>query len=264
MVALDELARIAEAAYSKRDRTDAWRRAKTYGGAGSQLAASLWVDPASGVGVLSVRGTASLREALEDLKLLLGFEPGAWRRGRAVVEDARRSLPSGARLYLTGHSIGGAFASALGVEGGLATVTFNAPGMRDVLERSGSTPPGSAPNVLEVRARHDWISRLSGPQLGRVLDVGPGAPCDPSAVGPVAVVRNLAHARRGRGSLWFSIRRTYRAHSMRVLRRHLAPWAGGRDVEALFGRAQRSEGLSGVSTDASTTQSSPWCTQVSV
>ncbi|QDU65747.1 hypothetical protein Pla86_08120 [Planctomycetes bacterium Pla86] len=170
MPSLCELTKLAASAYTDRRTVGRWRRVRDFGRPRDAFRAGLWVRADGAGGVLSVRGTANLASAMEDLKLLLGREPGAWRRGRGAVAASHALV--GRRLLLTGHSLGGAFASALAREAHLRAVTFNAPGMARAL---GISPgPSGSGTILNLCVGDDWIRLLSGPGLGLDLSLGPG------------------------------------------------------------------------------------------
>lgn len=207
---LPELARLANAAYTDRTREGRWLRRRTYGGRGAAFHAVLWGRETEGDGVLAVRGTANLTSAYEAARLLLGREPRAWQRGRPALADAAERVRG--ELLLTGHSLGGAFASALAMEAGLSAICFNAPGMRgvraDLAERRGG---GHVLNVCHV---DDWIWQLSGPGLGVDVSIGDGVARPPVRSGPRGLLDAFRRRRRsGEGYLAF-VRRSLDRHRM--------------------------------------------------
>ncbi|MFT7486178.1 MAG: hypothetical protein ACI9F9_002033 [Candidatus Paceibacteria bacterium] len=165
MVLLGELLRLSAAAYTRKQVSGRWALSQRFERRRG-FVATLWSSTNSDDRVLSVRGTKSVRDGLQDLRLLFGKEPRAWREGRDLLRIVQAQLESSTQLYLTGHSIGGAYASAMGAQSSLQTVTFNAPGMRDALVRSNGHADWleqDFPHVLNVCSSADFIWRLSGP-----------------------------------------------------------------------------------------------------
>ncbi|MCP3920712.1 MAG: hypothetical protein GY711_34735 [bacterium] len=203
MVQLHEMLRLSSVAYTRRERSGAWSRVAEYGDSGFR--AGLWIHASTNDAVLSIRGTAGPGDALQDARLLFGREPRAWRHGRTALDQARREMPARGRLALTGHSIGGAFASALGAEQQVPTVTFNAPGMLEALRRSHADAPCPAwvrpghRQLIDISIRADWIRLLSGPPLGARCLIGPGRSTSLRGAGPRALAETLRHGVRREG-----------------------------------------------------------------
>ena len=219
MATLRDLARLAAAAYTRRTQVGRFRLEP---GAPSALGfrSSVWRDELTDERVLCVRGTADPFDMVQDARLLFGREPRAWRVARDWIERERSSDRS---LVLTGHSLGGAFASALGAEFELPTVTFNAPGMVDALARSFDVLPDwvrpDRANVLNICAAEDWIWRLSGQGLGREhVVLVRGGPPSMRRLGPTGALKALRAARRVHGSLAKSVKNALALHAMEAFR----------------------------------------------
>lgn len=216
MARLSELLELSALAYTRCTETEGWYRDSSTTRPGFHAVA--WVSMETEQTVLSIRGTASARDALQDLRLLFGNEPTAWREGRALVA---RVLERSSRLLLTGHSLGGAYASALGAEYGLPTVTFNAPGMLHALRRAhGERAPewivGEQRHILEVVHADDWIHALSGPALGVRRVVGSTGAAKLRGHGPRALLDKMAEGLRRQGLAF--VRRSLEVHQIPSLR----------------------------------------------
>jgi len=223
MVRFRDMARLAGAVYKRPAHWIGWDHSLTFR-AGRGFYAQLWVQQISGAAVLSIRGTASLGEALQDAALLFGREPRAWRAGRRAVEEARKRIPADGQLHMTGHSIGGAYASAIGARFRIPTVTFNAPGMLEALRRSQAYRTRH-PRWMDRIDRHvlnlciddDWIRHLSGPGLGVNLVLARRSPAPAHfGQGTAGILKALVHGRRGPGGLRGFVQRSLRRHSLRA------------------------------------------------
>lgn len=225
MVVLGELLALSAAAYTQRSRSGRWMLTRRFEGRRG-FVATLWGARDSPHVVLSVRGTKRVVDCVQDIRLLLGREPLAWREGRGLLFEARAQRGPRGRLYLTGHSIGGAYASALGAESGTRTVTFNAPGMRAALRRSGSHDSWLDEqhlSILNVCTNGDFIWRLSGRGLSaRTLVLDERQP--PTRV---AGVRGVVDALRNSGSPGGFVGRALSRHGLRAFSCAGArgPWA---------------------------------------
>ena len=204
-----ELAALAGASYGSRRRCRGWFREAEHAARG--LRARAWRN--DGTLVVTLRGTASLGEAWQDLRLLRKREPAAWKGACPFVGDLARDAD---RVVLVGHSIGGAFAHFLSLEFDLPAVTFNAPGIECI---TGSEPGARITNLC---AHEDWIWRLSGPCLGRTIEVRVADGHRPRTFeGPRGVAAALRQGARRIGYTRF-ILRSLKLHAVDVLRDALA------------------------------------------
>ena len=229
-VTFREFASLSAAAYASRRIVGRFRREEG-APSGPGYRSYLWHEKASGRRVLCIRGTADPFDMLQDLRLLFGYEPRAWRKSREWV--ARQADQAG-DLFVTGHSLGGAFASALGAEFQLPTVTFNAPGMLEALRRSGPVEPAwvraDQANILNFCVAEDWIWRLSGPGLGRVRTFRlTGSSTLNDVRGPVGAARALYRGRRLQRGWIPAIRSALSRHAMDVFRPLIARGEFDRD-----------------------------------
>lgn len=77
------------------------------------------------------KSKAELLKDADDIKMsILKLLPGQLKNARNVYNDYQRMYPN-ANIILTGHSLGGSIAQALGAETGVETVTFSAYGIGD-------------------------------------------------------------------------------------------------------------------------------------
>ena len=134
-----------------------------------------------------IRGTDSngdFGDYLADLQIGLGQVPHqfaeAERNYQTVKRLAGERFLGDYKLYLTGHSLGGGLASMLSAkQGGVPTVTFNAPGMMFSYIRSHTIPliglykfsKLDSSRMLHMRATGDPVSMATGKHMGRVEDV---------------------------------------------------------------------------------------------
>lgn len=150
---------------------------------GPEFAGSAYAGPDS-VGIVAIRGSRELEDwkgANLDIfrsRMPVGQLGGAF----AFFASAHRALERAGcvRYVVTGHSLGGGLAA---IVAGAVTwvpvrgVTFNAPGLADLVDSPGNASLDlrhpNAENVLNFRSSADVISRW-GRHIGRVYDV-PGA-----------------------------------------------------------------------------------------
>jgi len=230
MLELRDYARLARAAYGTRPALGRWRRVAEFGRASSAFRASLWSAPDEEVHVFAVRGTKSIASAWQDVRLLCGFEPRAWRRGERALSSARQQLARGSKatdIVLTGHSLGGAFAIALAQATGLRAVTFNAPGMIGVLGE-----PAAPVRALNLCIHGDWIRQLSGPCAGRALYLGPPRRAAAVVPGPFGIVRELARELRRSRSPFTVATRALQQHGLSAFQSWIDVTGGARDAGA--------------------------------
>ena len=244
MVTFGELYRLTVATYTRRAEVGSWERTREFGSLGSSGRSSLWLERDTGEGVLAFPGTASLADVGQDVALLFGVEPRAWRRGREAVRAASALVGETRPLVLTGHSIGGAFASTLGAELELPTATFNAPGMLDAL-RARTTASWIAPgrpHVVEFGIRADWIRQLSGPTLGRRYLLGPGSKHVPGRpCGPRGMLSAFLAGLTSRGPRF--VRDSLALHAITAFEPYVAAIAGTAPFETRIDDSTRSDSV---------------------
>ena len=232
MIELQDLLRLATYAYTDRERTGSLERVDGHACPWRGFEASVWRDSRSDEHVVAVRGTQGLRDAYQDVLLLSGRDPSGWRAGEELLERLEVRRPPGARLYLTGHSIGGAFAANLAAKHGIPAVTFNAPGTLYALRRhfAGRALPRwvheQHTELVDISIGRDWIRQLSGPVLGARVLVG-NTPVELDGWGPAEMVRELRRGFREQGPSF--VRRSLRRHAVTAFRDFLVdediPWS---------------------------------------
>ena len=141
--------------------------------------------------VLGIRGTDfdlnDKSDFVSDVQIAFSRSPGQLQEATAAYNLAKslanKEVGRDYTLYLTGHSLGGGLASLLSAKnGGLPTVTFNSPGMKNTYIGGWWIPVVSLWNaynlsyvkktrMLHIRATGDVVSKLTGPHIGTEEDV---------------------------------------------------------------------------------------------
>lgn len=129
--------------------------------------------------VVAFRGTQSGADWRGNIQQGLGIRTDYYNRALEIGE--RLVVPNGARVTLTGHSLGGGLASAAATAGELDATTFNAAGLSDTTisdARAIASADGQleVPDISAYYVRGDLLSalqdggdRMIGALLGGVL-----------------------------------------------------------------------------------------------
>ncbi|MCF6235296.1 MAG: DUF2974 domain-containing protein [Gammaproteobacteria bacterium] len=189
MASIRDLAKFsAMAYYSNQIRYGDWAKVDRSGDeSGLGFSASLFLNVELNEAVLAFRGTDG--NAGDKSDFLANAEIAIRRRPHQLLDaekaytkalDIAGRLQSPYTLYLTGHSLGGALASLLSADnGGLPTVTFNSPGMRNVfvsgkfysniltLLNMYDLASVKKDKMLHIRSTGDVISRMTGSHIGK-------------------------------------------------------------------------------------------------
>ena len=193
MASIRDLAKFsAMAYYSNQTRYGDWEKIDRSGDeSGLGFSASLFLNVELNEAALAFRGTDGNVGDKSDF--LANTELAIRRRPRQLFDaeeaytrtlDIAGRLQSNYTLYLTGHSLGDALASLLSADhGGLPTVTFNSPGMRNVfvsgkfystiltLWNTYHLASVKKDKMLHIRSTGDLISRMTGRHIGKRADV---------------------------------------------------------------------------------------------
>jgi hypothetical protein len=117
--------------------------------------------------VVSFRGTDGPRDVTPDLQIAFGQNlPNQYSNAQSFydevlqqAEEDNYGVPS-----ITGHSLGGGLAQLVGAVTGATTYTFNAPGVKSLLDNLG-LPQGDYNNINNYNATYDPASEV-GNQIG--------------------------------------------------------------------------------------------------
>jgi len=148
------------------------------------LFAAAYLDTETGQLVLAFRGDDALRDLFTNLSFVASTGDTLFNRALALVDEARKLAaerygvaPPDAAVTLTGHGVGGGFASLVSVATGLQAATFNAVGISGLLsafeERFGPLAPDFASRISNYVAQGDETYALprGTSQVGQVIDV---------------------------------------------------------------------------------------------
>ena len=126
----------------------------------------------SGHVYLAVRGSASVRDVQESLKVFLGHEPASRMAflERYIEETCQQELSEG-RLAVGGHSLGGLVALSSAARWNLPALVQNAPGWM-----TNPPPPERLRKVLEIRTGRDVIGDWGHPIPRQVVLQSPETP----------------------------------------------------------------------------------------
>lgn len=148
------------------------------------LFAAAYLDQSTGRLVLAFRGDDLLRGLFTNLSFITGTGDTLFNRALALLDEARALAAErlGAPLAddavtLTGHGVGGGFASLVSVATGLQATTFNGVRIGALLsafeERFGALAPDFAGRILNYVAQGDETYTLprGASHVGQIVDV---------------------------------------------------------------------------------------------
>jgi hypothetical protein len=98
----------------------------------------------SGIYYLAFRGTEDFfgpNDGRANVAQGFGFQTSQYDQAVALARDVKKNLPHGARLILTGHSLGGGLATAAAYATGAEAITFNAASVNAYYQSQGQ--PGN-------------------------------------------------------------------------------------------------------------------------
>ncbi len=186
-----ELAKLSSHVYSDQGgsvtpHTDSggdWVCVRRFGPAGTDVPFDATVGPGFAAAVyqraldnelaFAIRGTNDVKDLLIDDAMIAGqLNAEQMHVARAAFARARAAYPS-ARMYLTGHSLGGGIAMLLAAENpDLAAVTFNAPTMNGLAMRpSDLLAPGFHTLARSLAAVPSLRLAMPSPPLAFAFDV---------------------------------------------------------------------------------------------
>lgn len=161
MASMMTYARMADAVYADDPAVDGWTRV------GFDATRGSLTDPFQGAAfrrgnevVFAFKGTSSAGDAVTDAKLGVGMNTHQYARAGEFVS---RTPVEGARVSLTGHSLGGAIAQIIGNRHRLAFVTFNAPGVGLVSRNVGEVAATLGLGTAALRSAGAAISAIRHP-----------------------------------------------------------------------------------------------------
>jgi hypothetical protein len=110
--------------------------------------------------IIGFRGTAALKDVMDDIKLSRGKTFPRAVQGIAFVQEYLELNPE-LMIQVTGHSLGGAIARVVGQTLGLGIITFNA-------AAPPSNPVMTGPNEIDYHIVFDIISAWQHPNTVRI------------------------------------------------------------------------------------------------
>jgi hypothetical protein len=161
-----------------------WKLQGNYGEDGQGFVGCVFVANDESHTVVAYAGTnpASKEDLKADLKIVMGWTPNQTKSATDVFERANQTKKG--TLYLVGHSLGGALAQYVGAKKLAQFVTFNAPGMRRILENEGKVYKDTWTRARGVNYRmtndevSKWPDRSLKQHLGEVRTLDPGGTVD--------------------------------------------------------------------------------------
>lgn len=108
--------------------------------------------------IISFRGTNELGDLLgSDLDIAMGNIPSVSYIYAQNFYTAIKSAFPDCEIEFTGHSLGGAIAQLMGAKYGNKTVTFNAPGMLELLDQIGCSSSQTYNNITNYTVLNDYV-----------------------------------------------------------------------------------------------------------
>ena len=121
--------------------------------------------------IIAYRGTDELKDLAEsDRQMFLGNLPKQAWDAVSVYMKVRQQFPN-AKIYLTGHSLGGSLAQIVGALFDVNTVTFNAYGTKDLIKPNYTIYPDKITNYVNLDDYKVMIDNTEN-QIGTCYSIG--------------------------------------------------------------------------------------------
>ena len=110
--------------------------------------------------VIAYRGTDSILDwTPSNLQILLTLTPSQKNKAIEFYDKVAENY-EGIDITITGHSLGGAIAQLLGAKYGNKTVTFNVPGMLNMLDQIGCSTTAEYSNITNYAVLNDYVGNF--------------------------------------------------------------------------------------------------------
>ena len=115
--------------------------------------------------IISFRGTdPEVFDYLEDIVIIRNFIPATYFHKAEnfynQIIEYYNAIGEDVEIEFTGHSIGGAIAQLMGAKYGNKTVTFNAPGMLNLLEQIDCSTTATYNNITNYSVLNDYVGNF--------------------------------------------------------------------------------------------------------
>ena len=132
-----------------------------------------YLNEATGEIVVAYRGTQELGDVIPDIQIGVSNVPNQYDAAKQFydeIADLAQGLGS-PQPTITGHSLGGALGQLVGASTGTTTYTYNAPGVKGILENHPEMAgDGNYSNISNYNAQYDVISEF-GTQIGNIHEL---------------------------------------------------------------------------------------------
>ena len=96
-------------------------------------------------------------DQISNFQILRGELPTQYHTAISFFNKVQNNLPKGAKVSCTGHSLGGALAELVAAKTGCQAYTYNAPGIKSLLEQAGINPAQDFSNITNIGINNDLI-----------------------------------------------------------------------------------------------------------